>query len=159
MRILCIPTEFKNCWFSSNISVFMSSQISQLFEICNWRANTQSYEKHPHKAAFHVDHWRKKMYDKFSQIICWSSPPACLLFSSLAKFMRKLRGSTWTHWGGVIDQKDGKMIFNFQLFEMVEIGDWEDLSNIARIANAVQVTIWSQITNPQCHDSSFAICQ
>ena len=31
--------------------------------------------------------------------------------------------------------------------------------NIARIANAVQVTIWMQITTHQCHDSSFAICQ
>ena len=27
--------------------------------------------------------------------------------------------------------------------------------NIARIANAVQVTLWLSITNPQCHDSSF----
>ena len=31
--------------------------------------------------------------------------------------------------------------------------------NIARIANAVQFTIWLFITNPQCHDSTFAICQ
>ena len=31
--------------------------------------------------------------------------------------------------------------------------------NIAKIANAVQVTLWLSITNPQCHDSSFQICQ
>ena len=31
--------------------------------------------------------------------------------------------------------------------------------NIARIANAVQVTLWLSITNPQCHDSSFQNCQ
>ena len=31
--------------------------------------------------------------------------------------------------------------------------------NIARITNAVQVTLWLSITNPQCHDSSFQICQ
>ena len=31
--------------------------------------------------------------------------------------------------------------------------------NIARIANAVQVTIWLLITTPKCHDSSFAIYQ
>ena len=33
---------------------------------------------------------------------------------------------------------------------------WE---NIARIANAVHVTLWLYVTKPQCHDSSFSICQ
>ena len=33
------------------------------------------------------------------------------------------------------------------------------LVNIAGIANAVHVTLWQSITNPQCHDSSFSICQ
>ena len=31
--------------------------------------------------------------------------------------------------------------------------------SIARIANAVQVTLWLSATNLQCHDFSFAICQ
>ena len=31
--------------------------------------------------------------------------------------------------------------------------------NITRIVNAVQVTLWLSITNPQSHDSSFPICQ
>ena len=34
----------------------------------------------------------------------------------------------------------------------------EDI-NIARIANDVQVILWLSITNPQCRNSSFAICQ
>ena len=33
------------------------------------------------------------------------------------------------------------------------------VQNISRITNAVQVTIWLIIATPQCHDSSFAICQ
>ena len=53
------------------------------------------------------------------------------------------------------------------LSEMPEIDCWvyfgpEDKNiklNIARIVNAVQVTLWLSITNPQCHVSSFAICQ
>ena len=31
------------------------------------------------------------------------------------------------------------------------------IENMAKIANAVQVTLWLSITNLQCHDSSFAI--
>jgi len=31
--------------------------------------------------------------------------------------------------------------------------------NIARVANAVQVTLWLPITNPKCHDAGFAICK
>ena len=32
-------------------------------------------------------------------------------------------------------------------------------SNIARITNAAQVTLWLSVTNPQCHENSFLICQ
>ena len=31
--------------------------------------------------------------------------------------------------------------------------------NIARIANALQVTLKLSVTNPQCHDYSWSICQ
>ena len=31
--------------------------------------------------------------------------------------------------------------------------------NIARIANAVHVTLWMSVTNPHCHGMSFSICQ
>ena len=31
--------------------------------------------------------------------------------------------------------------------------------NIARIPNAVQVTLWLSVTNLKCHDYSFSICQ
>ena len=40
--------------------------------------------------------------------------------------------------------------------QFVEILNFRGLSkNIARIANAVQVTLWLSVTNPQCHDFSF----
>ena len=53
------------------------------------------------------------------------------------------------------------------LSEMPEIDCWvcfgpEDKNiklNIARIANAVQVTLWLSITNLKCHNSSFAVYQ
>ena len=31
--------------------------------------------------------------------------------------------------------------------------------NLVRMANAVNVNLWLSVTYPQCHDSSFAICQ
>ena len=33
------------------------------------------------------------------------------------------------------------------------------IQNIARIANTVQDTLWLSVTNPQCHDFNFSICQ
>ena len=32
------------------------------------------------------------------------------------------------------------------------------IENIARIANAVQLTLWLSVTNPQCHDFISSIC-